>query len=243
MEITRPATEQTAQLIAENWQRVTHQVAEACQHAGRKNEVRIVGVSKYVGPELARQLVEAGCHVLGENRPQQLWAKHEWFSQQSFEQPTWHLIGHLQRNKARRTLPLIGYMHSVDSLRIAQSLSEEAVRMEKRLPILIEVNVTRDDSKTGLSADELRACLGQALELPGLDVRGLMAMSSHFGGGHLARKEFAEVRRLRDALASEFPTAHLPELSMGMSGDFREAIAEGATMVRIGSHLWDGIEG
>lgn len=236
------ATAKTAEIVRGNWERVQEQVAAAMEAASRNDEIQIVGVSKYVGPELTQQLVQAGCTVLGENRPQVLWAKDEWFRQNSDAQPAWHMIGHLQRNKARRTLPILSYLHSVDSLRLAKTLSEETAKIGSQLPILLEVNVTDDESKTGLPVAQLFELVEEVSDMEELRIEGLMAMSTHFSGGDQARREFAEVRKLRDKLQESFSHMEFTELSMGMSGDYREAIAEGATMVRIGSSLWEGID-
>lgn len=254
------ATEQSAQTVRDNWLRVSEQVQAACDQAGRpRSSVQVVGVSKYVGAQLTQQLFEAGCHVLGENRPQQLWAKAQHFNESGIatelppaeaantsatsSQPSvhWHMIGHLQRNKARNLMPHINYLHSLDSIRLAQATSDEALRVDRRLPVLAEVNVTRDESKTGLREPQLHALLEQLHELPGLELRGLMAMSTHHASSDEVRREFERVRQLRDRLAVDFPAHDLSQLSMGMSGDFAEAIAEGATLVRIGSSLWQGI--
>jgi PLP dependent protein len=237
----QPPSNQTANIISANWRRVNEEVAAAAHDAGRLEPVTIIGVTKYVSAPLAWQLVEAGCPILGENRPQSLWEKHQWFLDSGRSPPAWHLIGHLQRNKVRRTLPLIDRLHSVDSLRLASSLSEEAARIGRVLPVLVEVNVTQDTSKTGMPAAELGAFFEQACQLTGIRIDGLMAMSSHLAGGEQARREFARVRQLRDQLQARFASASLHHLSMGMSADFREAIAEGATLVRIGSSLWEGV--
>lgn len=235
------ASDETAAIIRTNWTRVQEQVGAACDAAARPAEqVTIVGVSKYVSPPIALLLAQAGCCVLGENRPQAIWDKAEYFRQQG--QPAeWHMIGHLQRNKIRRIISDICCVHSLDSLRLAQALSEEAVRVEQCLRCLIEVNVTQDASKTGLPAHELEVVLEQTLRLPGISIQGLMAMSTQQSTSDAARREFASVRDLRDKMQSRYPEIQLSELSMGMSSDFREAIAEGATLVRIGSNLWQGI--
>lgn len=241
------ATPETASIVKDNWQRVQSDVEQACTTAGRNiNDVRIVGVSKYVDAALTMQLVEAGCTVLGENRPQVLWEKWKWFDEQDNapSNVTWHMIGHFQRNKVRRTLPRIALLESLDNLRLAEVVNAEAQKLEITLPVLIDVNVTQDSSKTGLPASELPSFIEQAQSLPAIKIRGLMAMSSLHSESHVAREEFAKVRQLRDDMLTRFgDSIELPELSMGMSGDFREAIAEGATMVRIGSNLWRGIIG
>lgn len=229
--------------ILANWRKVSDEVTEACVAAKRDpSTVLIVGVSKYVGPELASLLVQAGCRVLGENRPQQLWEKQAWFAANAIE-ADFHFIGHLQRNKARRTLPLIRCLHSLDSLRLAEAVHKEASQAGFVVNALIDVNVTQDLSKTGVPQSELDALVEQVQELPAIHLSGLMAMSSLESDPEMARREFAMVRELRDSIASKFGLPDFAELSMGMSNDFREAISEGATIVRIGSRLWEGASG
>jgi pyridoxal phosphate enzyme (YggS family) len=241
----QPASDLTARLLRDNWLRVTEQVAEACLAAGRQpHSVRIVGVSKYVSPELAWQLAQAGCNLFGENRPQSLWDKVAYFgSQPKLASSTqWHLIGHLQRNKIKRTLPLISLLHSLDSLRLSEALSQEASLLGRVLPVLLEVNVTSDATKTGMAISELEELLGNVERLPGIKVSGLMAMSSLAADALAAQREFEQVRLLRDQLQTSYGQGlELNELSMGMSGDFPAAIAAGATLVRIGSSLWQGL--
>ncbi len=252
------ASSETAALITANWMRVRDEVAAAAEQAGRRpDQVLIVGVSKYVDVNLTAQLVDAGCHQLGENRPQNLWGKAE-VLRQSQRHVDWHLIGHLQRNKLRRTLPYVSWLHSLDSLRLAEALNAELelprapshppgdaatpAASAPGLNVLLEVNVSQDAAKTGMMADAVSAELEAFLELPHLNLRGLMAMSSRASADAESRREFAAVRELRDALQVRCGNrAVLDQLSMGMSGDFREAILEGATMVRIGSSLWQGI--
>lgn len=254
------ASNRTAEILRDNWRRVAGEIAGACHDAGREaDQVQIVGVSKYVGPELAWQLAQAGCEVLAENRPQLLWDKTEYFAQQTAGSvkplasnthrspeaaalPQWHLIGHLQRNKLRRTLPLISLLHSLDSPRLAEAISVDGESHNTKHRVLLEVNVTQDVSKTGMPIEQLRALLDRTGELSGLAIHGLMAMSSLQAVPDSARREFEQVRELRDQLQREYAGhVDLAELSMGMSGDFREAIAAGATLVRIGTKLWQGI--
>lgn len=246
------ASPQTAAWIAENWRRVQSEVAAAAADAGRDpNEVLIIGVSKYVDIDLTTQLVEAGCAVLGENRPQNLWNKAD-LLKAAHREVQWHLIGHLQRNKIRRTLPYLSWLHSLDSLRLAEALNTELATANanaastttpsRRLNVLLEVNMTQDATKTGMMASEVPAVVDKLLELQYLQLSGLMAMSSRESGGDETRREFAAVQQLRSELQTRVgDAARLDQLSMGMSGDYREAIAEGATMVRIGSSLWHNI--
>ncbi|MCH5374647.1 MAG: YggS family pyridoxal phosphate-dependent enzyme, partial [Planctomycetes bacterium] len=155
----------------------------------------------------------------------------------------WHMNGHLQRNKARRTLPLIDCLHSGDSPRLLEAVNEIAVQLERTTDILVEVNVSGDEAKYGFTAEQVPGVLAQAPEWPGLRIRGLMAMAGWGTSPEEARRDFIRLRQLRDALlASVPPEVSLEHLSMGMSGDFEVAIEEGATMVRVGSALFEGID-
>ncbi len=227
--------------IAENLARVREQVATAARRAGRTvDDVRLVGVTKYVGPDEMRALVAAGLHDLGESRPQELWRKAEL---SPFQDVRWHLIGHLQRNKVRRTLPWVSLIHAADSLRLLQEIDEEAGRQRRTTPVLLEINVSGDAAKHGFSPDEIEPLLFEIAQLRNMRVQGLMTMASLVGGRDQAQKDFAALRTLRDRLARSCPPEiSLGELSMGMSGDFDLAIAEGATLVRVGSALFEGLE-
>lgn len=227
--------------IAENLARVREQIAAACQRSGRQaSEVTLLAVTKYVTLDLTAQLVAAGCYDLGESRPQDLWVKAAGLDNPRIR---WHLIGHLQRNKLRRTLPLVTLLHSVDSGRLLEAIESEAALAGLEPQVLLEVNISQDATKTGLPADALPALLERAGELAHVRVRGLMGMASLEGGLEVARREFARLRELRDRLAPRCARKDsLAELSMGMSGDFAVAIEEGATIVRIGSALFEGLE-
>ena len=202
----------------------------------------IVGVAKYVDAALTAQLVAAGCTIIGENRPQVLWEKFDWFQQNGIAMPRWHMIGHLQRNKVRRTLASVNMIQSVDSVRLAKELSDEAVRQNREVDFLVDVNLTQDATKTGIGREELATQASALSDLPNLRWCGLMAMSSLDADSATIANEFSEVRKLRDELQQSLVgKSDLRELSMGMSGDYREAIAQGATLVRIGTRLWNGI--
>jgi hypothetical protein len=231
---------QIASRIRENLVRVRENIAAAAARSGRGTEcVTLVGVTKYVEPSVARLLVEAGLNTLGESRPQQLWQKAESLNDL---QVSWHLIGHLQRNKVKRILPLVACIHSVDSLRLLQEISREAVAMQRTANVLLEVNISGDTSKTGLQPDEIEPLFPEITKQPNVRVLGLMTMASLEGGTDRARHDFVALRLLRDCLAPKCPdNAVLKELSMGMSGDYEVAIEEGATIVRVGSALFEGI--
>ncbi len=224
--------------LVHNLEPIRHRIADAARASGRTADaITLVAVTKYVDAAMARALADAGCLDLGESRPQELWRKAEALAGCPVR---WHLIGHLQRNKIARTLPLVSLVHSVDSLRLIEAIETEAAGLTQSAPVLLEVNVSGEAAKHGFSPDEL-APLGQRLEqLAHVEVRGLMCMAGRDSAADQARREFEQLRKLRDRLQTLWPDRlKLNELSMGMSGDFEAAIAEGATLVRIGSSLFD----
>jgi pyridoxal phosphate enzyme (YggS family) len=259
--------------IAENLRRVRERVAAAAESTGRSpDEVRLVGVTKYVGAAEAAELAAAGCPDLGESRPQELWNKADALAQlQERAGPSsapsslpetppihWHLIGHLQRNKIRRTLPLVTLIHSVDSERLLAAINTtlregeapaEPPTVSSRsaqpgphplVNILLEVNTSGESAKHGLSPDAVEPLLAGAVRYPHVAIRGLMTMAALEGGKAVAARNFASLRELRERLKRVSPlNVQLDELSMGMSGDFETAVREGATIVRIGSLLWE----
>ncbi len=232
-------TDEQQRKIADRWVRVQAEVAQAAQLAGRQpSEVTIVGVTKYVPLSAALALHHAGCRQLGESRPQQLWERAEALRDQSI---AWHMIGHLQRNKVPRTIAVSQLVHSVDSERLLLAIDQAAAAAGSRCRCLLEVKVAQDESKHGIAPEDLEGVLHLAAQRSHVEIVGLMTMASLDGTLEQARREFAQLRVLRDQIASKFPEWPLKELSMGMSHDFREAIAEGATLVRIGSHFWEGI--
>ena len=251
-----PSESEIVARLKDNVARVRERMAAAAQRVGREYAARLVAVTKYVEPDVARLLVtECGLWELAESRPQELWRKAEALvgvtvrgiakveAQPQLPQSTcWHLIGHLQRNKVIRTLPLVGCIQSVDSLRLMEEISREAAAQHRPADILIEVNVSGDEAKHGLQPQELEPLLDAATRLPGVYVLGLMTMASLEGGPDKARRDFAALRQLKERFP-QFYAANvaITELSMGMSGDFEIAIEEGATMVRVGSALFEGL--
>ncbi len=234
---------QIASQIAENVAEIRGRIAGAAARAGRRaNEVTMVAVTKYVTVDLVRPLIAAGCVDLGESRPQQLWDKAAALADLPVR---WHMIGHLQRNKIRRTLPLTAMIHSVDSVRLLAAIEEELSvgAPRPRLPVLLEVNTSGETAKHGFAPEAIEPMLAQLQGYDHVELRGLMCMAALEGGPTVARRDFAALRELRDQLRQRCPTGmKLDELSMGMSGDFEAAVEEGATLVRIGSALFDGIE-
>jgi pyridoxal phosphate enzyme (YggS family) len=165
-----------------------------------------------------------------------------WSKAAALDNIRWHLIGHLQRNKIRRTLPLVRLIQSVDSRRLLDAINEEAAALGRPTDVLLEANISGDVSKTGLPPEELEPLLHDADAWPQVNIRGLMGMASLEGGDAAAARDFEALRLLRDRLARNAPPGVLlVELSMGMSGDYEIAIAEGATIVRVGSALFEGV--
>jgi PLP dependent protein len=241
--------------IADNLRRVQERIALAAESAGRRaEEITLVGVTKYVGIKEAAELAAAGCHNLGESRPQELWKKAEALSGEpasaggQFVAPRsihWHLIGHLQRNKVARTLPLVTLIHSVDSQRLLAGINDARSSPDDNRPptnVLLEVNTSGESAKHGLAPNEVEPLLNAASNYPRLAIRGLMTMAALEGGPAVAARNFATLLDLRDRLKrSAANSVQLNELSMGMSADFEIAIREGATIVRVGSLLWEDI--
>ncbi len=226
--------------IGENLAEVEGRIAEAAMRSGRRpGDVRLVAVTKYVGIELIEPLLACGCRTLGESRPQQLWPKAEALAGRDV---AWHMIGPLQRNKVRRTLPLVEMVHSADSLRLVETIDRIAEELQLRARLLLEVNTSGDQAKHGLAAAQLEESLPRLAEYRNVEVCGLMCMAGLDSGPEETRKEFAELRQTRDRLRLCCPGgAALDELSMGMSGDYEIAIEEGATIVRVGSALFEGV--
>ncbi|HEY5313443.1 MAG TPA: YggS family pyridoxal phosphate-dependent enzyme [Pirellulales bacterium] len=226
--------------IAENLASVQDCIAVAAARSGRPvSAVTLVAVTKYAGSDAAQALVRAGCHDLAESRPQELWHKAAALADQPVR---WHLVGHLQRNKLKRTLPLIWLIHSCDSLRLLAAIDAEAQQLGRRPAVLLEVNISGDPAKHGFAPHELTAAWDVVLGHQHVELRGLMGMAGVEGDLELARRDFTALRLLRDKLQTAAGhRVRLDELSMGMSGDYEVAIAEGATIVRIGSALFEGL--
>lgn len=216
-------------------ERVRQVIEAAAVRAGRPVEdVTLVAVSKTVGPEQVREAAEIGITHFGENRVQEAEAKLEILAGQLPVAVQWHLIGHLQSNKARKAARLFSLIESVDTLDLAVTLHRIAEESARRIPVLLEVNVSGEASKFGFVPDALADVFPKILELRSLEVRGLMTVAPAVATAEDARPYFRGLRALRDRLNAANPRAELRDLSMGMSGDFPVAIEEGATLVRIG---------
>lgn len=214
--------------VAGNLARVRERIGRAARRAGRApEEVLLVGVSKSVDVERVRRAVAAGLPALGENRVQEAKAKIGVLGRPV----PWHLVGHLQTNKARDAVLLFDLIHSVDRLEVAQELDRRARAAGKAVDVLVQVNLSGEPAKGGWAAGELKGALERLAELEGLGVRGLMTIPPLVEDAEGSRGWFRRLRELRDE-------AGLEHLSMGMSADFEVAVEEGATMVRIGTAIF-----
>ncbi len=225
-----------------NLEQVRERMAAAARAAGRApDEVSLVAVTKYVDVETTRPLIEAGCQSIGESRPQVFREKHQQLKDLDVE---WHLIGHLQRNKIKYVVPDAHLIHSVDSLRLLEAINEFATRNDAVTRVLLEVNVSGESAKHGFQEAEIQQVFDTAEQCEHVQVQGLMGMGSWGGSQDDARREFSALRQLRDRFRDRVRSERirLDELSMGMTGDFEVAISEGATLVRVGSALFEGLE-
>ena len=229
-----------AERIRENLEEVQNRIAESAQRAGRSvEEIHLVAVTKRSPPDWIRPLVTYGAHDLGENYPQELWRKTESLADLA-DSVRWHLIGHLQTNKVKKTLPMVRMIHSVDSLKLLQVLDETAMNCSLPPRLLLQVNTSGEVSKHGWSREQILRDLETIMRCRAIPIVGLMTMAAVDTTPDTARSSFVALRELRDDLRrrTDLP---LNELSMGMSGDFEAAIEEGATWVRIGSALFEGV--
>ena len=227
--------------IRENYEGVQGRIAEAARRSGRPVEaVRMVAVTKRSPAEWIRPLVACGARDLGENYPQELWRKAEALADLG-DSLRWHLIGHLQSNKVKKTLPLVGMIHSVDSLKLLQMLDESATALPTPPAVCLQVNTSGEASKHGWNPDRILADIEGIVACRTIPIVGLMTMAALGTTPETARVSFVALRELREDLRRRTGWP-LDELSMGMSSDFEAAIEEGATWVRVGSALFEGVE-
>ena len=217
---------------------VKGRISAACIRAGRKpEEVTLVAVTKTIAPEIVSEAYQCGIKVFAENRVQEALGK----VPQVCPGPQWHLIGHLQSNKAKKALPLFSLIHSVDSISLLETLQREAFAQGITAHVLLEVNVSGEISKYGFSPDQTAAAVQAATAMENIRLCGLMTMAPYYDNPEKARPVFRGLKILFDQLRSQEAVGPFwRELSMGMSNDFEVAIEEGATIVRVGSAIFNG---
>jgi pyridoxal phosphate enzyme (YggS family) len=222
--------------VADNLHAIQERIDKAASRAGRDPQgIRLVAVTKTVPVERIREAIEAGQRVFGENRVQEAQGKIEALGREV----EWHLIGHLQRNKVRVVCDLFDMVESVDSLPLAQDLNARAARHNLVMPVLIQVNIGDETTKSGVPVGEAITLVQQIALLPQVAIRGLMCVPPAVDNAEHARPYFIELRTVAEAIAAKrLPSVCMAELSMGMSHDFEVAIEEGATLVRVGSAIF-----
>jgi pyridoxal phosphate enzyme (YggS family) len=223
--------------ITRNLMAVQQWITETCTRCGRdSNAVRMIAVTKTVSAETVQVAIQAGTVLFGENYIQEAREKCGMLAEYPV---SWHFIGHLQTNKAKYAVKLFDLIHTVDSLRLATELDREARKIGKVQKILIQVNIGKEASKSGIDAESAEMLIRSLAAFPNLSVRGLMVIPPFFDEPERVRPHFKGLRELRDSLnKSGIAGVSLDELSMGMTGDFEAAIEEGATMVRIGTAIF-----
>ena len=226
--------------IAENIAELRERISTAARRAGRRSEeIRLMAVTKTHPPERIREAYQAGLRLFGENRIQEFLGKTSALADLTGAE--WHMIGHLQTNKAAKAVELFGAVDSVDSLKLAEKLDAAARSVEKKLNVLIEINIGGEAAKSGVSLDspELEEILVAAPRLVGLSFGGLMTVPPYTEDPEAARPYFRQLRALRDNIAArKLPAVRMDVLSMGMSHDFEVAIEEGSSCVRVGTAIF-----
>ena len=224
--------------IQNNLVSIRERMLLAAAEAGRDvNDIRLVAVSKYMPTDYVQAAMSAGQHCFGENTLQEARSKQKLLDDPLNE---WHFIGHLQSNKAKAIPGKFAWLHTLDSLKLAGKLSASAIHAEKTLNVLLQVNIAQDPDKFGLPVESVYPFIEELLHagLTGIRLRGLMAIGHRNASRDEARATFAALRELGEGCAQRFDARHFSELSMGMSNDFELAIAEGATLIRVGSSIF-----
>lgn len=223
-------------MIKENLAEVEAKIAAACKRAGRdRGEVTLITVSKTNPVIRLKEAMDCGIHIFGENKVQEMIEKQD-------ELPDtleWHMIGHLQRNKVKYIMGKVAMIHSVDSLRLAEEISKEAVKQGTQENILIEINVAEEESKFGITTKEAIELVETVSKLPNIHIKGLMTIAPFVENAEENRKIFRDLKKLSvDIAQKNIDNVTMTVLSMGMTNDYEVAIEEGATMVRVGTGIF-----
>lgn len=223
-------------MVAENLAQVQKNINESCSKINRDpNEVTLIAVSKTKPVEMLKEAYDAGARVFGENKVQEIVDKYD----QMPSDVKWHMIGHLQRNKVKYIVDKVAMIHSVDSLRLAETIEKEAAKKAVIVPILIEVNVAQEESKFGLKPEEVLPLIEQIADFSHIRIKGLMTIAPYVDNAEENREIFRELKKLSvDIAAKNINNVTMSVLSMGMTGDYMVAVQEGSTMVRVGTGIF-----
>lgn len=223
-------------MVQENIKKVENRIEAACQKCGRSSEeVRLIAVSKTKPIEMLKEAYDYGCRDFGENKVQELVDKYDKMPKDI----RWHMIGHLQRNKVKYIVDKVYLIHSVDSLRLAEEISKEAVKHNVTVSILVEVNVSGEESKFGAASGAAVSLVEEIAKLPNILIKGLMTIAPYVEDAEENRLYFAKLRQIYvDIIHKNIDNVCMKELSMGMTGDYEVAITEGATYIRVGTGIF-----
>ena len=223
-------------MITENLEQVRKNIIEACRAVNRDpDEVTLISVSKTKPVSMLQEAYDAGSRDFGENKVQEIMDKYP----QLPSDIRWHMIGHLQRNKVKYIVDKVALIHSVDSLRLAETIENEAAKHNVTVPVLIEVNVAQEESKFGLKTEEVLSLVESVAALPHINIKGLMTIAPYVEDPEENREIFRELKKLSvDIAAKNINNVNMSVLSMGMTGDYQVAVQEGATMVRVGTGIF-----
>ena len=223
-------------MLKENLEKVEENIQAACDRAGRKrDEVTLIAVSKTKPVEMLQEAYDLGVRINGENKAQELASKYEVLPKDIH----WHMIGHMQRNKVKYIIDKVDLIHSVDSLRLAETIENEAAKHNVTVPILIEVNVAQEESKFGLKTEEVLSLVESVAALPHINIKGLMTIAPYVEDPEENRGIFRQLKKLSvDIAAKNINNVNMSVLSMGMTNDYQVAVEEGATMVRVGTGIF-----
>lgn len=223
-------------MLSENLREVQDNISEACRRSGRNpEEVTLIAVSKTKPVEVLQDAYDAGARFFGENKVQEITAKYPVLPSDIH----WHMIGHLQRNKVKYIIDKVDMIHSVDSLRLAQTIEQEAAKHNKIMPILLEVNIAEEDTKFGLKVQEVQPLLEEIYSFEHIQVEGLMTIAPFVDNAEDNREVFRALKKLSvDISGKNINNINMHVLSMGMTGDYEVAVEEGATMVRVGTGIF-----
>ena len=223
-------------MVAENLEQVRKNIELACRKAGRDpKEVTLISVSKTKPVSMLQEAYDAGSRDFGENKVQEIMDK----VPQLPSDIRWHMIGHLQRNKVKYIVDKVALIHSVDSLRLAETIEHEAARHNVTVPVLIEVNVAQEESKFGLKTEEVLSLVESVAVFPHIHIEGLMTIAPYVEDPEENRGIFCQLKKLSvDIAAKNINNVNMSVLSMGMTGDYQVAVQEGATMVRVGTGIF-----
>ena len=223
-------------MIKENLKEVEEKIQKACLRSGRDpKEVTLIAVSKTKPVSMIEEVYTEGIRDFGENKPQELKETYDLMPKDI----NWHMIGHLQRNKIKYVVDRACMIHSIDSIRLAQAVEEEAAKREKVIPVLLEINIAREESKFGFLEEEVYDALEIISKLPHLRIEGLMTIAPFVENAEENRVHFKNLRKLSvDIKQKNIDNVNMCNLSMGMTGDYEIAIEEGATFVRVGTGIF-----